>query len=346
MAISRINPSTSSSGGGATTQFITLPDSNRYVTTMALASGVYSVAGTTANIGGKVEFLDANNAVITSATFTATTPTVISLATPATKVRAYANPYKSDGYTPTGSIQVGISLTGLTALTNSYSGTVTTYTTTQAISLNGTAYVIAIGGGGGGNGADGNGYGGGGGGSGAVIERFATNWSGAYTLTIGSGGSGVKQTGNGGSASGGSTILANAGGTIFTAGGGLTGGFGSYGGNGGGSGSASGTYDFAGGSGGAQGQNGGGSNNGNITPYPYPFKYQWAKPTSVQGGFGGSDYTVSPIQQNLNNGNGLPGANGGNATGYGNGGGGLKNNGSGGNGSSGALYVITGLQEA
>lgn len=338
MAISRINPTAASSGGGVSTQFLTLPNSNRYVASLDLASGTYSIAGTATHASGTVDFLDSGNSIITTATFSGVIPTVVSIATPVKKVRAYANPYRSDGRTEMGSIQVGITLTGLTALSNSYSGTVTTYTSSQAVSINGTAYVIAVGGGGGGNSSNSGSYYGSGGGSGAVIEKFATNWSGAYTLTIGSGGSGVNASGTGQQPSGGSTILANAGGTLFTAGGGLTGNYGPNGGGGGSYGAPSGTYDYAGGSNGGRGYNNGGSGNGDMTTAIYPTKYQWAKAFAVVGGAGGG----GSAQTALNNGTG--GASAGNATGYGNGGGGA-NGGTGGNGSSGVLYVITGLQE-
>ena len=163
MAISRINSATSS-GGSISTQFITLSNSKRHVTEMQLPAGVYSVAGTTAHASATIRFLDSSNAVLATSTINGLTPTVVSLSSPVAKIQSYAKAYRSDGYTLMGTIQIGITLTGLSVQSTSFSGTLTTYTTSQAITINGTAFVIAVGGGGGGNGSDGCSYGGSGGG--------------------------------------------------------------------------------------------------------------------------------------------------------------------------------------
>lgn len=340
MGIQRLQPVTSS-GGSVSTQFITLPNSKRHETTVQLAAGVYSVAGTVSHSLATVKFLDSNNAVLATATVSGLTPVVVSLSSPVAKIQSYAKAYRSDGYTLMGAIQIGITLTGLSVPSTAFSGTLTTYTSSQAITINGTALVIAVGGGGGGNGSDGSSYGGSGGGSGAVLEKYATNWSGAYTLVIGNGGSGINQQNSGGAASGGTTILSNAGGTILSAGGGLTGSAGNYGGGGGGTAASSGTYDFIGSSSGQRGHNWGNTGQYNEWTSAYSIQYQYGFEFAVSGGVGGTDAGTSKVECV---GNGFSGTSGGgNATGNGNGGGGRKANAVAGSGSAGCLLVITGI---
>lgn len=186
---------TSSGGSSASTAFFTVLNSNRYWANVDLAAGVYNFAGTISYANCEVALLDASNAVLQTITVSGTTPVVVTITTACKKLRFVSRPYRtSDDTTLMGSIQIGITLVGALNNTTGFTGTSALYTTTQPISINGTAYVFVIGGGGGSNGNT-SGYNTTGGASGALVEKYATNWSGLYTATIGNGGGtgGVEQ---------------------------------------------------------------------------------------------------------------------------------------------------------
>ena len=324
------------------TSYVSMPGSLYYASSMDCAVGTYSLAMTTDNKTAKIQFFDANDTLITTASLNGLTPVTVNLATAAKKVRGF-QPWSQS---LSGGVTASIEFKGGTLVSNTYSGTVTQYTTTQSVSLSGTAYIILVGGGG--SGATGyNGYGGGGGGSGGIAEKLATGLSGSYTITIGSGlgnasgQGGSDNTANNGRA--GSTTFSNAGGTIFSATGGTTGNVGWFGNSAAGSGgSGTGSYDYAGGA-----RGGFGRDQGPKQSAAYATIYQHAKSFIVQGGLGGNSADSSTVR--LDYSNGLPGidsVNGGNATGYGNGGGGVATgDGNGGRGSDGCAFIITGLQE-
>jgi len=328
----QIYPQVSSGGGSsASTAFFTVANSNRYWANVDLAAGVYNFTGTVAHANCEVALLNASDTVLTTITVSGTTPVVVTITETCKKLRFIARPYRNDDRTQMGSIQIGVTLVGALNNTTGFTGTIAEYTSTQPISINGTAYVFVVGGGGGAN-ANTYGYNTGGGGSGCLVEKYATNWSGLYTVTIGNGG--------GTSSTGGTTTLTNTGGTVMSAGGGQgnpnqgnqgTFNFSTPANSGG---------DYAGFSAGGNGSNQG---NSGYQPYvyPYPAKYQWAKAFTVQGGVGGG----GGIDLSTGYGNGANGGGGysgnSNARGYGNGGGGSANS----SGSAGAVWVVTGLQE-
>ena len=338
MAISKLNPAAAPSTSN--TSYIDIPGVSIYRATLTSKVGTYSLALTVASKQAKIQFLDSNGAVITTASLDGTTPVTVNLATESTKIRAWQSWLQAE----TSSITASIEFKGGTLTTGTaYSGTVTTVSSTGSQTINGSAYVILIGGGGGGNyGSEASGgYGGGGGGSGTVVEKFATNWSGSYTITIGAGGTG----GIGGSDYGdtinntqaGETIIANGGGTIFSAKGGTAGNRG-YNGNGAGGKpfGATGSYDFSGGA------DGGSGNQGSFAGSRYGNNYRNATTIVVQGGHGDRGGTATSY------GNGLPGTRSGtiNASGYGNGGGAGLAAATGGNGAPGVAYIITNVQDA
>ena len=335
MAISKVNPSAAASTSN--TSYIDIPGVSIYRATLTSKVGTYSLALTVASKQAKIQFLDSNGAVITTASLDGTTPVTVNLATESTKIRAWQTWLQAQ----TSSVTASIEFKGGTLTTGSaYSGTVTTVSSTGSATINGAAYVILVGGGGGG--ANGSiGYGGGGGGSGTVVERYASNWSGSYTITIGAGGVGAAGQGANGdtinNTQAGSTIIANGGGTIFSAKGGTVANYG-YNGNGAGGqpAGATGTYDFSG------GVNGGGGNGGTGNAGGYGNNYRNATTIVVQGGFGDGGGTPT------NYGNGIPGTRSGTitASGYGNGGGGSPNNSGAGDGSAGVAYIITNVQDA
>ena len=331
-----------SSGGGASTSFFTIANSNRYWANVDLDAGVYDFVGTAAHVSCEVALLDANNTVLTTVTCTGTTKVTVTASSAIKKLRFVSRLYRtSDNRTLMGSIQIGVTLVGELNNTTGFTGTIAEYTTTQPISINGTAYVLAVGGGGGGKTTT-NGYSSGGGASGALVEKFATNWSGLYTATIGNGGSAPAGDDAGGT--GGTTTLTNTGGTVMSAGGGQGNprngangcwGFGIPANSGG---------DYAGFSSGACGSNQGGSSQ-NPHAEPYAAVYQWAKQFSVTGGGGGGSSTSYALNNGADGGGGFHsgGANK-NARGRGNGGSGTTGD-QAGSGSGGAIWVITGLQE-
>ena len=336
-------PAPSAGGdGGTNIEFFALPDHKFYVSTVDYVAGTYSLAMTTANKTAKAQFFDSNGGLITTANLSGLTPVVINLATPATKVRIF-QPYVQS---LSGSVTVQIEFKGEQLLASTFSGTVQTITTTQAVNINGTAYVMAVGGGGAGHRTNSHPYGGGGGGSGALVESFRTNWSGAYTATIGAAQLYTTISTFTGRNQGfaGTTTLSDANGVIFSANGGGNGGRGDQDATGGDGGTVSGTYTV-GTVGGA-----GGTGHLNHTGTAYAgstaaFTNQHAKAGGVQGGMGGWDnWSTAPTNML----NGLAGTGVGassHATGFGNGGGGYWHNGAAGNGTAGVMYIITSLQE-
>jgi len=236
-----------------------------------------------------------------------------------------------------GSIQIGVTLVGALNNTTGFTGTIAEYTTTQPISINGTAYVFVVGGGGGGRQTT-TGYNTSGGASGALVEKYATNWSGLYTVTIGNGG--TRGTGGDTGGTGGTTTLTNTGGTVISAGGG--GGSTTNGNN------DITRYSLPANSGGdhagfssGQGGSGQGGYWGNPIAYPYPAVFQWAKQFTVCGGGGGGSGSSQGYGNGANGGGGFDSTGFANARGYGNGGAGGQS----GAGSAGAVWVVTGLQE-
>ncbi len=148
----QIYPQVSSSGGSsASTAFFTVANTNRYWANVDLASGVYNFAGTVSHARCEVALLDASNNILTTVTVSGTTPVVVTITQPCKKLRFIARPYRSDDLTLMGSIQIGVTLVGALNNTTGFTGTIAEYTTTQPISINGTAYVLVVGGGGGSN---------------------------------------------------------------------------------------------------------------------------------------------------------------------------------------------------
>lgn len=332
-------PTTSTSN----TSYIQIPANLYYTTELVCKVGTYLCALTVASKTAKVQFLDANKTVITTASLDGLTDVTVNLATEAKYIRAYQPWFQS----LTSNITASIEFKGPQLTTATYSGTVTTITSTQSVTINGTAYVVLVGGGGcGWAGTIGNGEmrGGSGGGSGTVAEKFATDWSGSYTITIGAGGTtyggGYSDPIN--NPAGGTTSIAQGGSNIFTAGGGTSGNRNWFGdGQGGKAIAATGSFDYQGYSGGGYGRD-----TGPEKQNPYGNVYQHAKSMIVQGGHGGQPSQTTPV----NYGNGQAGVNtinGGLASGYGNGGGGSNTDGSStGYGAPGVAYIITNLQEA
>ena len=318
---------------GADTSFYTIPDTNRYWAATDFAPGVYSFAGTTTNDRCTVTLIDVNDSTLTTVSIAGTSAVIVTVTSTIKKVKFINRPYRVDDKTLMGSINIGITLVGeIVDPPTGFSGTITEYTTTQTVSISGTAYVFVVGGGGGSNNNT-TGYNTSGGSSGALVEKFASNWSGYYTVNIGAGGAA--------SSTGGTTTLVNAGGTVMSAGGGVGAvragnndrDYYSLPANSGG--------DYAGFSAGGPGSNQGNSGY-NPSVYPYPATYQWAKAFTVQGGVGGGgDITYSTGFGNGANGGGGYSGNA-NARGNGNGGGGSASS----TGSAGAVWVVTGLQES
>lgn len=351
----QIYPQVSASGEPtADITYVTLPTSNRYISTVDFSAGIYTLFATDGTGKGYVDFLNANNAVIGTASFQGTTPTIFTLSEDAKKIRSYADVYTAGqtGLTLMGSRQVGIQLQGLFNEGTTSLGTATVYTTSQAVSINGSAYVILIGGGAGGRNtyvnAGGYDFHGQGGMSGLILEKYATNWSGLYSITIGQGG--------GIGSAGGATTLTNAGGTVMSAGGGTVQGWSEIG-------STSymqpnetqyypaksGTYDYFG--------------HSKAQPWqytdtspasPYANKFQWAYKIAVGAGQQGATAFNSSINNldtalllgNGNSGHATGADSARNATGYGNGGAGRRHNGGqAGTGSQGVAIVVTGVPE-
>jgi hypothetical protein len=338
MAYSVYPAPSSGSDGGTNIEFIRMPDHKYEVSAVDYLAGTYSLAMTVANKTATIQFFDANGSQITEASLSGLTPVVVNVATPAKKIRAFQPLIQSKS----GAVTASIEFKGEQLISNTFSGTVQTITSTQAVSINGTAYVIVIGGGGAGKDTGQHSQGGGGGGSGGVAELYATNWSGAYTVTIGQGATATQANENSNSYYGGTTTVTKTGFSIGATGGGNGGRGYNANGDGGIHGSGTGTFDYQGGAYGGMGhRNHLGRADAGQT---YGWRYQHAKAGGVQGGGGGWQHNADAIDLF----NGLAGTgktSASHATGYGNGGGGWWHVELAGNGSQGVVYIITGLQE-
>ncbi len=280
-----------------------------YSAALSLDPAIYTITCTTSTIAN-VEFYSGAGNLLTTAT-TASGTVAINLASAADRIRLWTN---------TGSnIVVTITKTAA-ALTDNFSGTLDTITTSSTYtqtSTSGFGYIMVVGGGGGGGGNHvPSGNGGGAGGAGGIAAKVAA-LTGSMSVTVGSGGAGVTgsataPTGNAGGLSSMAGMTSNGG----------SGGIGSPGvgaGAGGAGGTATGgTYNLTGNSGSA-GWPGGDERGGNTATSPYPFI------VSGTVGTGGAART--------------------NATGNGGGGGAGSQPGAGdprtgGNGSPGVVYVL------
>lgn len=306
MAIAKLQPVVSSSINASS---ITATSAKTlYEGRVALDPAIYTITCTSTTVA-TVYFYSGINTLVTTAV-TASGTVAINLASAVDRIRVF---------TDTGSnIVVTITKTA-GALSNVFTGTLDTVTTTGSSTYTGTSssgygYAIIVGGGGGGTGGNQNYFGGGGGAGGACGKLVAL--TGSMAVTIGTGGAGSGYNGNG--SAGTSSTFAG-----MTAGGG--GGAPNANGVGrvqGTNGTASGgdINNGAGGGPSAAQQNNPGyagySGNGPLTPYPFVVA------TIGTGGYGNV---------------GTAGA----GTGYGaGGGGGGYENGSGAAGTQGVLYVL------
>lgn len=231
-----------------------------YAAPVSLDAAIYTVTCTSSTIA-TVEFYSGVGTYITNAITVSGTVT-INLASAADRIRLW---------TDTGSnIVVTVTKTA-SALTNNFSGTLDTITssgTYTGTSTSGFGYVMAVGGGGGGAGNRAPNGAGGGGGGGAGVAAKLLALTGSMAVTIGAGGTaGTSATNGNPGGNGGATTI-----STLTANGG-SGGFGSSsnaGGGGGGGGVATGgTYNLTG-NGGAQGvQQGNGFGGTAISAYPF-----------------------------------------------------------------------------
>jgi hypothetical protein len=232
------------SSAGPSASAITAASANTlYGANINLIPGVYAITCASATIT-TVEFLSGEGTLITTAT-TAVGTVSINLGTAADRVRLY---------TDTGSNVVVTITLSAAALTNNFSGTVDTISSTSdytGTSASGFGYALVIGGGGGGGGNSSSGGGGGGsGGSGGKIVAL----TGSMPVVIGSGGAANNN--------GGSTTFAG----ITASGGGAGSG---YGGRGGGGGSTGATVNLTGNMGGGNSGNTGGGGGSPVSAYPF-----------------------------------------------------------------------------
>lgn len=263
--------------------------------TISCASGVIT----------NFQFYSNVNTLITSGV-TASGTVSISLASTADRIRLWTN---------TGSNTVVTITKTASALTNQFSGTLDTITTSgtyTGTSTSGYAFVILVGGGGAGGGVPNAWAGGGSGGPGGVGGKLV-QLTGSMPVVLGAGGTGiVAQTGN----SGGASTFAG-----MTAGGG--------GGGPGGNTSAQ----------GATGSVTGADVSGGGVLYPFVING-----TTGGGGVTGSGSTVPGSGSGIGTGGSGKSSTGGDATGYGAGGGGAYSNTfgafAGGAGTPGVLYVL------
>lgn len=260
-----------SSSSGSTANAITCSTAGvLYSALGSFDAGVYTVTCASSTIA-KVEFYSGVETLITTAV-TASGTVAINLASAADRIRLW---------TDTGSnIVVTITKTA-NSLSNIFSGTldtITTSTTYTATSTSGYAYVVIIGGGGGGAGGQGagSGIGGGGGGGGATAEKLI-QLTGSMPIVIGAGGTAGTLYNNGGT--GGTSTFAG-----LTSNGGIGGTSSGYGGSGGIA--TGGTYNTQGGTG-TNNPGGGGAGSG---AGPGTRTYTFVEATSGGGGGGGGYY--------------------------------------------------------
>lgn len=283
-----------------------------YDANLVLVAGIY-VVSCASGVVANVDFYDANNTYITTATTVSGTIT-LNIASAVATIKFWTT---SGTNTQIEILKQGSSIAPV-------SGTLYTYTTSQNIPLVGDGYFILIGGGGGGGSFSGtNTGGGGGGGSGAIIGARVT-LTGSLPFVAGAGGTPVAGSG-----------VANAGGTSSFAGYTASGGGGGYGSNSGGaSAGAAGSPNGGAGGIGSGGVSGGGSSGNSSTNGSTYFSF-FAGTTGGGGGGGGSST--------------WPSGGGGGGSGFGTGGSGgyfssgVGNAGSGGGGGGGAAGGSTKL---
>lgn len=214
MAISKLQPVVTSSGGVNTTYWTVTNQRKQYQSAVNLSAGIYQITTYPANNIAYVTFLDANNATLVS-TNTVSGTVSVSIASTAKKIVYWTNGADN--------VLMGITQTGNSGtLTTISGGTLDTITSSGTYSQTGSLFVVCVGGGGGG--AGGNGYAGAGGGGGGIFGGFVTTTS-PTAVTIGAGGIGGN---NDQATSGGNTSF----GTYFTAGGGGKANYSSAGGGG------------------------------------------------------------------------------------------------------------------
>jgi hypothetical protein len=327
-------PLPTSSTSTSNTKYVNLTNnSSMYSAPLDLPSGVYTVTMDNASATSRVILYSdsAGSSTVIDFSLTAGQTRTLQIGTDVKKVWAQL----TNNYTD---VKIAFTLTGTLIANTTLSGVLTTYSTSQTVSVTaGTYFVIAVGGGGGGVATSNNGYGGGGGGAGGLAELGPVALSGNYVIQIGSGANGAgNQNSNLG---GGTTNFGN----LIGANGGYNGGDGPYGGNGGPGGSANGTYTYSQSVYGGKGLNGGGNQNsdttgsGAVKPI-FAFVNSGKTLSGGRGGHGG--------QPGLQGNAGYIGLGGsgsyGNGTGYGAGGGGGNGNNSGGSGmgTSGVIYLL------
>ena len=282
-----------------------LPDTQEYDIPQALVAGTYTISWS----GGGTLNIDFFNGTTYIATATGTSQIIFNLAQSATNYKMWNS---------VGGVSVVISLTALAVAP--VSGTLYTFTTSQTLSLVGSAYCVLVGGGGGGGGSGAGSPCAGGGGGGINGARIVL--TGADVLTIGAGGVGGISSANGTdggttsllslSATGGKGATTSTGGLGGTPNGAAGGNANSPTGTNGGSGSAASTF------------------------------WSFFTQGSTCGGGGGSQITGNSSGGGSGIGTGGQGtaANGFDGTGYGAGGGGGTQGANSGNGTAGICYIV------
>jgi hypothetical protein len=318
MAIS-VFPTPATSSSSINSSAITAVSANTmYEAGLSLDPSIYTITCVSSTVAN-IELYNGIGTLVASTSTTSGTVT-INLASAVDRVRLWTN---------TGSNVVVTFTKTAAALTNRFSGTLDTITTTSTYtgtSTSGYGYAIVVGGGAGGAGGSCCNNTTAGGGSGGIGYKLV-ELTGSMSIVIGNGGAGSANSGAK-ATDGGATTFAG-----ITAGGGI----GGQGGTGGAGGTTTGaTYNTTGGSGGF-----GGSSSANV----YPFVVNG----TTGGGGGGGAGTGSAGGGNGVIGQGGQGGSsqggGGNATGRGAGGGGSVIQGaggpfSGGSGTAGVVYVL------
>jgi hypothetical protein len=157
---------------------------------VSLQPAIYTITCTSGTVA-KVQFFSNATTLITTATTISGTIS-INLSTTADRVRLW---------TDTGSNVVVTITKTASALTNVFSGTLDTITTTgtyTGTSTSGYGYVVLVGGGGGGAGGNGGGFMAGIGGGGGGVAEAIVALTGSMAVVIGTGGAGGANGGGGG----------------------------------------------------------------------------------------------------------------------------------------------------
>ena len=214
MAISKLQPVTTSSGGVNTTYWTVPLPAKQYRSDLNLSVGIYQITTYPTSYKAYVQFLDASKNVILQ-TETVSGTVSVNLGTTAKYMVFWTN----DG----ANVLMGITQTGNNGIFTGVSGTLDTITTTSTYTQTGELLVMVVGGGGGGVG--GMQYTGGGGGGGGVNGAYVKTTT-PTSITIGAGGAGTETTQNNGGLSGGTTSFGNfvsatgGGGASYSSGGG------------------------------------------------------------------------------------------------------------------------------